>query len=75
MDDQRALKLLRIPALLIGVLFILVGIFRPSVLWDLGKVESGRKVLGEGGMSAVFIVFGLIFCVAIVATALKRAPK
>lgn len=74
MDDQRALNLLKIPALLIGVVFILAGIFRPSVLWDTGKVESGRKLLGETGMSAVFIVFGLIFCVGILST-LKRAPK
>lgn len=74
MDDQRALTLLRIPALLIGALFILVGLLRPAVLWNMGKVVSGRKVLGETGMSAVFIVFGLIFCVAILGT-LKRKPK
>ncbi len=74
MDDQRALTLLRIPALLIGVMLILVGLVRPSMLWDTGKVESGRRVLGETGMSAVFIVFGLVFCVAILGT-LKRAPK
>lgn len=65
---------LRIPALVIGAIFILVGLLRPAVLWNMGKVESGRKVLGETGMSAVFIVFGLIFCVAILGT-LKRAPK
>jgi len=75
MDDKRALTLLKIPALLIGVVFILVGILRPSALWDTGKVVSGRRWFGETGMSAVFIVFGLIFCVAILGTALKRTPK
>ncbi len=72
MDDERALKLLRIPALLIGAVLVLVGIARPSMLWDSGKVESGRRLLGDTGMSAVFIVFGLVFCIAVVGTAMKR---
>jgi hypothetical protein len=74
MDDQRAQSLLKIPALVIGAIFILVGIFRPAFLWDMGKVRTGREWFGDAGMSGIFIGFGLLFCGAIIATSLKR-PK
>ena len=73
MDDQRAQSLLKIPALVIGALFILIGILRPAFVWDMGKVRSGRDWLGEAGMSGLLIGFGLLFCGVIIATSLKRS--
>jgi hypothetical protein len=44
----------------VGLAFILTAIFRPSFLWEMGKVRQGREWLGDAGMAAVYGVFGAI---------------
>ncbi|HML45465.1 MAG TPA: hypothetical protein PKE04_01795 [Clostridia bacterium] len=51
---------------LLGVLLVAYAVFvfyvsfaKPEKIWEMGKVKGFRKVLGEGGTTALFIVFGL----------------
>lgn len=62
MAEQRVPVPIAIPLAFIiaGLVFIAIGILRPDALWETGKVVQGREWLGETGMSACFIVFGVL---------------
>lgn len=58
-------------AMVVGLIFIVLGVAHPSLLWNSGKVQAGRDALGDVGVSVIFIVFGLVF-VGIGVVAFKR---
>lgn len=56
-----AMKLvLPLMPLIVGVTFALAGLLRPALLWDNGKLQAGRRLLGDGPMATCLIVFGLL---------------
>jgi hypothetical protein len=49
-----------VAAIVVGALFVLLAIIRPSFAWDVGKVQQGRAWIGETGMIASFVVLGVV---------------
>jgi len=58
-------------AIITGALLALIGLARPSFVWNLGKMRQGRDWMGETGMTVLFVVFG----VAMIAVGLVAARK
>lgn len=58
-------------AIVVGLVLVVIGLAHPGFLWESSKVAAGRDALGDGGMSAVFVSFGLVFC-GVAGLALKR---
>jgi hypothetical protein len=52
--------LIPLMAFLVGAGFALTGVLRPPLLWESGKLQLGRRMLGDGPMAGVFIVFGCV---------------
>jgi hypothetical protein len=44
----------------VGAAFVLIGLLRPTFLWNLGKIRAGRDWIGDGGMTAALVIFGLV---------------
>lgn len=61
-----------IAAAAVGLAFVLIGLLRPGFIWQLGKVRAGREWLGEGGMTGLLVVFGLILIGVGVAVWVRR---
>jgi uncharacterized membrane protein YphA (DoxX/SURF4 family) len=61
------------PALLlvVGVLFVVFGLVRPEWIWSLGKIQAGRRALGDAATAAFLIGVGVVLCCAAVAIGLK----
>ena len=61
------------PALLlvVGVLFVLFGVVRPEWIWSLGKIQAGRRALGDSGTAVFLIGMGIVLCCAAVALGIK----
>ncbi|MBL8631841.1 MAG: hypothetical protein JNM40_01365 [Myxococcales bacterium] len=61
------------PALLlvVGVLFVLFGVVRPEWIWSLGKIQAGRRALGDSGTAVFLIGMGIVLCCAAVAIGIK----
>lgn len=59
--DNSAVRLLA-PAVLafVALAFAMIGILRPEFLWNMGKLQTGRRLLGENGLSVFFIVLAAL---------------
>lgn len=51
-------------AIAFGLLFVLIAVFRPAFLWDMGKVRTGREVIGDTGVSIFFAAIGVAMAAA-----------
>jgi hypothetical protein len=56
----------------VGALFLAFALLKPSFAWDLGKVESGRAVLGETGMTVAFVGLGAVVTAGGIALLMRR---
>lgn len=61
-----------IAAIVIGALFAIVALARPSFLWEMGKVRAGREWIGDTGVTIFFLVIGLAVAAAGTALLLKK---
>jgi hypothetical protein len=66
--------ILLLVCLAVGGTFVVTGALRPEWLWNLGKVQTGRRWFGEGGVAALFIVFGSAFALMGAVFALRKNP-
>ena len=59
--DNSAVRLLA-PAVLtcVALAFAMIGIFRPEFLWSMGKLQTGRRLLGDSGLGAFFVVLAVL---------------
>jgi hypothetical protein len=44
----------------VALAFGMIGLFRPEFLWNLSKLQTGRRLLGDSGLSAFFIVLAVL---------------
>ncbi len=47
--------------IVMGLLFVVFGATKPEFIWETGKVKTGRDVIGDGALGAIFIAFGALF--------------
>jgi hypothetical protein len=45
-------------AVVVGGALALMGALRPAFVWNLGRIELGRRWIGDGGVTAFMIVIG-----------------
>ena len=57
---MRTSKITAITALVIGMALVIIGLVRPGVLWDTGNVRAGRAMVGDAGVTAIFVGLGAI---------------
>jgi hypothetical protein len=48
----------------LGLALVAVGLLRPELLWDLGRVRAGRAVAGDAAVSGLFIGVGVLLAAA-----------
>ncbi len=74
--DNSAVRLLA-PAVLtcVALAFAMIGIFRPEFLWSMGKLQTGRRLLGENGLSAFFIVLAALLLAMAVFTFIRLGAQ
>lgn len=77
MEPENSAVRLMAPAVLtfVALAFAMIGIFRPEFLWNLGKVQTGRRLLGENGMSAFFIVLGALLVAMAIFTFIRTSGQ
>ena len=44
----------------VALAFAMIGIFRPEFLWNMGKLQTGRRLLGDSGLGAFFVVLAVL---------------
>ena len=51
MEPMPPIVRIAMPALLlvVGLLFVGFGVLRPEFVWSMGKIQTGRRLLGVGG--------------------------
>jgi hypothetical protein len=55
----------------VALAFAMIGIFRPEFLWSLGKLQTGRRLLGDNGLSAFFVVLAVLLLAMAVFTMIR----
>jgi hypothetical protein len=65
------------PAVLsfVALAFAMIGILRPEFLWSMGKVQTGRRLLGDSGMSAFFVVLGALLLAMAIFTFIRLGAQ
>ncbi len=56
----------------IAVVMVTIGVMRPASLWSAAKIQNAVRVIGDTGLSIVFIVLGLTSLAGALVIALKR---
>jgi formate-dependent nitrite reductase membrane component NrfD len=64
MAARRQAPWVEIGAIVIGLALVAVGLLRPELLWDLGRVRAGRAVAGDAAVSGLFIGVGVLLAAA-----------
>ena len=72
MGEQRIPIVVAILPMIVGLLFVVFALAKPDFLWSMGKVRAGREWMGEGGMTAAFVVVGLALIGVGAAVMMKR---
>lgn len=47
-----------IAAVSVGATLALTGVLRPAIFWNLGKIQLGRRIVGDVGVSVFLICIG-----------------
>jgi len=53
-----------IALIIYGVLCLFIGLMKPPVIWNMGKIKAIEKVMGKVGAQIFILVWGLAALVA-----------
>lgn len=60
---MNTMALLGILAILYAVMVIVIAVKKPEKVWNMKKIETFKKLLGEKGTVIFFYIWGLAFVV------------
>ena len=77
MEPMPPIVRIAMPALLlvVGLLFVGFGVLRPEFVWSMGKIQTGRRMLGDGGTAAFLIGTGVVLLCGAVVVFLKLRSR
>jgi hypothetical protein len=58
--------LLGILALIYAITVIFIAIKKPTKIWNMGKINAFKRILGEKGTIIFFYIWGLLFVALVI---------